>query len=965
MKLLGEPGHKDYMKDQRLLTHLFFSLRQQGMCVGYCVHTDRQKDQYKDHVLEILTRLHRYASAGLDQAARDPDYVPMPLSLMASEEHRMILPAVEYQKLLEDERQADAEMASAPNLESDSDADDRMEMGNVSTDTELAALGARTSLSEEIATQAVRAHLRPSPDTDSVTGGGEPMTTSDNPAVNRAVHIALQTVSLRVRQLRNQRMMEELFPEEQDMEHEPSPPTAGREIEPTRRTPSESETEPEPGRGRKKSRTRSDSASPSPQARGRERRRRRTRSKSRSKSRHRSKSRNRSQSRPREPETEVQERLNIVRRAASKSCERRPLPPPPPAVDPSRGSTSSTPATGAPSTRPKVASKVCVPPKSTARKEPPRKQSTGRPPSSNRPPRRPPAPIIPDPRWNAHTPPYHELKRTPIQFVRWVQDDIQHYADHYDAEIRSLSVLGRCSKDLATRVIATVCWAQVCYVHGIKNVHHIIPGGLQRTPYPAGTRRPAIVGSLDPSMQGDVRCKARNFWLNMLGLCQYWAEAAERCCPFGGPIRPDGELMLFVLFRVNLILDPRDEITRTEVRKLTCWEEFALEQYSPSERKDMRKRYSRDLEKCRNTREAVREAYRLEAIREMSDMERLRGDYYSIPVPRQDPRARPGDVTLSRPYVPPKEPDTPIKASEVNRRERDHARRMQAIAKTTPIPLGEGGTPTANDIAMHLCGSRYFGMSHSAKGVPDAPRTFVPLMAPPVLHQEVPAEEPDVSGGRVPTIYDDLGPDPEYPEGVNLDESFHSIHSIPLTPGRDWGNDDDEDAATEIIASSPRLEAEEAVLVETVLSPTPSRLPAPLSPASVILRVTATPREDTLLQGPTQPVTEAEEDDLLGDLTDQQVLALNPGLQGAGVLVSALTPGGLDHLQELLNKARRRPKPSPPPGYESPTVGREGITPTAPEDIGHESVFQRNIQNLGVGVTGSTVPQEALDEDWD
>ena len=156
MKLLGEPGHKDYMKDQKLLTHLFFSLRQQGMCVGYCVHTDRQKEQYKGHVLEILTRLHRYASAGLDQAAQDPDYVPMPLSLMASEEHRMILPAVEYQKLLEEERRADAEMANVPNLESDSDTEDRMETGNVSTDTELAALGARASLSQEVAMEAVR-----------------------------------------------------------------------------------------------------------------------------------------------------------------------------------------------------------------------------------------------------------------------------------------------------------------------------------------------------------------------------------------------------------------------------------------------------------------------------------------------------------------------------------------------------------------------------------------------------------------------------------------------------------------------------------------------------------------------------------------------------------------------------------------------------------------------------------------
>ena len=915
MKLLGELGYKDYMKDQKLLTHLFFSLRQQGMCVGYCVHTDRQKEQYKDHVLDILTRLHRYASAGQDQAARDPEYVPTPLSLMASGEHRMILPATEYQKLLEEEWQADAEMASVPNLEFDSDTDDRMETGNVSTDTELAALGARASLSEEIAAEAVRAHLPPSPDTESVTGGGEPIVTratSGNPTVDRAVHVALQTVSLRFRQLRQQKMMEELFPEEQAMDHKPSPSTAGRDTEQNRQTPSEPDTEPdtepEPSRGRKKSRTRSDSPSPSPQSRGRDRRCQHTHSKSRSKSRHRSKSR------PRKPETEVQERLNIVRRATSKSRERHPLPPPPPAVDPSRASTSSMPATGPPSARPKVASKVCVPPRSTVRKEPPRKQSTGRPPSHARLSCQSSTPIIPDPRWNPHTPPYHELKRAPIQFVRWVQDDILHYADHYDAEIHSLSILGRFVKDLATRVIAIVCWAQVCYVHEIKNVHHIIPGGLPRTPYPAGTHQPVIVGSLDPSMQGDVRCKARNYWLNTLGLCQYWAEATEQFCPFGGPIRPDGELMLFVLFQVNLILDPRDEITRSEVRKLTSWDEFPLEEYSADERKAMRRQYSKDFDKCRNTREAVREAYQVEAIREMSDMERLRGNYYSIPVPRQDPRARPGNVALNKPYVPPKEPSTQSKASEINRCEQDHARRVEAIAKTTPIPLGVGGTPTANDLVMHLRGSRYFGLPHSAKGVPEAPRTFVPLMAPPALNLEAPPEEPDASGGRVPVNYKDLGPDPEYPEGVNLDDSFHSIHLLPVTPGRDWGNDDNEDAATEIVASSPRPEVEEGILVETALVSTPSTLPAPLSPASVTLNVTATPREDTLLQGPTRPVTAEEEDDLLGDLTYQQVLALNPGLQGASLLVSALTPGGLDHLQELLDKARRHPKPSPPLG---------------------------------------------------
>ena len=172
----------------------------------------------------------------------------MPLSLMVSGVHRIILPAIEYQKLLEEERQADAEMASVPNLESDSDTNDCMETGNVSTDTELAALGARASLSQEIATEAVRAHLRPSPDTESVTGGGEPMVTratSNNPAVDQAVYVALKTVSLRVQQLRQKKMMEELFPEEQAMDHESGPPTSGHEIEQTRQTPSEPDMEPD------------------------------------------------------------------------------------------------------------------------------------------------------------------------------------------------------------------------------------------------------------------------------------------------------------------------------------------------------------------------------------------------------------------------------------------------------------------------------------------------------------------------------------------------------------------------------------------------------------------------------------------------------------------------------------------------------------------------------------------------
>ena len=258
-------------------------------------------------------------------------------------------------------------------------------------------------------------------------------------------------------------------------------------------------------------------------------------------------------------------------------------------------------------------------------------------------------------------------------------------------------------------------------------------------------------------------------------------------------------------------------------------------------------------------------------------------------------------------------------------------------------------------------------------------------MVEPVVSPGVP-ETPtlDENGDELDYVddVDDLDcMDPGLPEGLNLDDTVHSIHSLPQTPGH-WDDIEDFDINTVLEYSHTGTSIGEGV--EPLLASTPSHFSSdlvapivPSSPASATApvpepsqeSVSALPKED-ILTGPTAESTADEELNLLGAATIgvSPVEALNPGLREAASLVPNLTPEGLNQLQALIDTARRRSRPTPPPGYslggaQTPASG----TATGDDSVptGRQGIFVRNLSDLGVDFTGSPAlraPEEGDEE---
>ena len=498
-----------------------------------------------------------------------------------------------------------------------------------------------------------------------------------------------------------------------------------------------------------------------------------------------------------------------------------------------------------------------------------------------------------------------------------------------------------------------VTWAQLANVHGFGSMYLRVPGVLKSQPYLPRSCHPsaqAISGSQGDA-QGDVRYLFRDFWLFIMALLQYWEEAAEGIGPFGGPCHPDSALMLFVLSRINHLLDTRCEITRIEVRLLTDWDRYAQEELSAQERSVMWEEYCHNKANQKRLRRDIHVAYTEEAFIEQVDLEKFHRDFYLFPMLQLDQLSRPGYITLSTPYIAPRANGCVLQKPEAARMQREFARWCRAIKDTMPIPLGQGGTPTSAQLKK-LTGQagaqrgREQGARPKEKPAPRRPAapSSAAGAAPLPTLESAPLTPAEPSVELVPTprrpgtpnldengdeldYVDDLDQlDPGLPEGLNLDDTIHSIHSVPRTPGH-WDDDEDLDATAVLEYSRTGTAMGEGV--EPLLASTPSHFSSslatpivPSSPASVTLHITvppqgsvaALPEEDNLV-GPTDEATAQEELDLMRETTVDgfPVEALNPGLREAAGLVPNLTPEGLNQLQALIDAAQRRSRPSPPP----------------------------------------------------
>ena len=234
------------------------------------------------------------------------------------------------------------------------------------------------------------------------------------------------------------------------------------------------------------------------------------------------------------------------------------------------------------------------------------------------------------------------------------------------------------------------------------------------------------------------------------------------------------------------------------------------------------------------------------------------------------------------------------------------------------MPLGFGGTPTLTQLkeligqagAQHgrkqgaqpkeKSATRKPATQSSAAGAAPAEPSVEPVASPHIPG----TPNLDENGDELDYVDDveDLDHmDPGLPEGLNLDDTIHSIHSVPRTPGH-W--DDEEDLDTTTVLEYSRTGTTMGEGVEPLLASTPSHFSSslaapivPFSPASITVHVTALPQgsvpalpKEDILAGPTAEATTDKELNLLGAaaMDGSPVEALNPGLREAATLSAQL-----------------------------------------------------------------------------
>ena len=303
-------------------------------------------------------------------------------------------------------------------------------------------------------------------------------------------------------------------------------------------------------------------------------------------------------------------------------------------------------------------------------------------------------PEEPQPDWDPCTPPYHKMTAQPERFIEWLASDLS--PGHYEGEVYSLRHFGDKAAKLTHRIIAMCAWAQLCHIHGWNYAILFIPEELMKTaPYPDYAELPEAP-DLD---MGDIRQLCRDLWAYLMYLIQYWEDAAfsKQYGDYGGPLRPDANLSLFIRNRVLFLFGGLQEITPSEIDSRTPWCRNGGLRNGSTAWQDLIGKTSEAHKAADALISNAREAYRIEARHEWDTLNLYLGAYGRFPCPRFDKSLRPGDLQSTDRYPQPK-PQPQLTAQRMQKNLKDWELRKEAATTKVPLPPGVGGNPTMRQL---------------------------------------------------------------------------------------------------------------------------------------------------------------------------------------------------------------------------------------------------------------------------
>ena len=177
---------------------------------------------------------------------------------------------------------------------------------------------------------------------------------------------------------------------------------------------------------------------------------------------------------------------------------------------------------------------------------------------------------------------YKSLDTDPREFVRYLMGNLDRKS--YDAEIRCLATFYSQATVLARHVITSTITILVVANRGVHFLVPFIPRELMNSPPNPSDAEPPGAPTCSKDYQTDIRVHCVREWMYLMHLLQYWYDVGS-VYTYGGPVRQESKLMLYVFYRINAMLNPYSIFIRLhEVMDNTPWLSYYQAHTQPEQR---------------------------------------------------------------------------------------------------------------------------------------------------------------------------------------------------------------------------------------------------------------------------------------------------------------------------------------------------------------------------------------------
>lgn len=217
--------------------------------------------------------------------------------------------------------------------------------------------------------------------------------------------------------------------------------------------------------------------------------------------------------------------------------------------------------------------------------------------------------------------------------------------EYYSPELNDFgNAFGSKTVFITRSCMAAALYFEVAWARGEKWIFPLIPDLMSRTPLRCGGKFPEKPTSSKGRHADDLKLQCREWWMYFLVLLQCWKD--ETCAfEYGGALRPDSKVLLFIYFRLKNLLKKAGVIDfhLYQVRNKTNWSIAMRTKYTPDELTSQRKRHQEAKEEMTAFKEWMYQCYEAEAICEYNDLRVSGGDFNALPHRRIDTIRRPGN----------------------------------------------------------------------------------------------------------------------------------------------------------------------------------------------------------------------------------------------------------------------------------------------------------------------------------